>query len=425
MITTINDKIVSYAGNGITTVFSTDNGTEKFKVFKKTATTHTLIVKTVVVATGVETTLVENTDYTVALTGTEPSLANVTITTPPATGTNVFLISNIEKTQTTNFSGELNLADINSALDKLTLIAQEIDSGQTDLAIQVSETSGLSGITAPAAVADGIWKWNAAAGALETKTIDELVSTTAFDLSALSASTTLSGTNDHLAFYDVSGAGQFKATITNVVDAGIAGFSTITETDTANDKLVIQDATDGTTKLVTPDNLGISSGFAGEPVGMKSSAIVTAEQSITPAVDTWIDVTGLSLTHAASTETGKLHIMATLHFSCDSATAAVYARIVKDGVIADHNGNPDYDEAAAMTSEDPDTHISALTVTSFGTIGTVLQATVQPGLATSTYKVQVATDTASTTIKINNDGRTNTNAYAITTASQMHIIEYK
>lgn len=318
-ISTTYDSRVDYAGNGSTTVFSTDNGSKSFVVFENTATDHSVIVK-VVDSDGVTTTKVENTDYTVALTGTSPSLANITFTVAPASGETVYLISNPDFTQTINFNatGELDLDDVNTMADKLTILAQVLNASKQDLAIQLSDTSSLSGLEVGTPVNDGVWKWNSAGTELEFKTIAELVTTTAFDLADLTASTTLSGSADYMVFSDATDSSQYKATINDVVKAGLLGNTSLStgEQDTIK------------------TNLGITSGGGAYAQVAYEQITDDTEWSLTSGTSpiNWQDI-GFSTAITPGSSSNLVEVQGTLTFSTNNATTngVFFYRIKRNG----------------------------------------------------------------------------------------------
>lgn len=119
MTVTTTTTTVSYAGNGSTQVFA-----YTFRILRA----QDLVVKLVDTTTGVETTQVLNTDYTVSNVGVVTG-GNVTFTVAPASGKNVVIQRDSQITQDTDYiANDAFPAEAHElALDKLTLIAQEVD----------------------------------------------------------------------------------------------------------------------------------------------------------------------------------------------------------------------------------------------------------------------------------------------------------
>jgi len=119
MTVTTTTTTVSYAGNGSTQVFA-----YTFRILRA----EDIVVKLRDATTGVETTQVLNTDYTVSNVGVVTG-GNVTFTVAPASGKNVILQRDSQITQDTDYiANDAFPAETHElALDKLTLIAQEVD----------------------------------------------------------------------------------------------------------------------------------------------------------------------------------------------------------------------------------------------------------------------------------------------------------
>jgi hypothetical protein len=110
-----------FTGNGITTTFAFS-----FKVFQAS---DLQLVRTTT-ATGVSTTLVINSDYTVSLNANQNSApgGSVTLTTALATGQSLIVTSSIDALQTTDLTnqGGFYPTVITNALDKITILIQQI-----------------------------------------------------------------------------------------------------------------------------------------------------------------------------------------------------------------------------------------------------------------------------------------------------------
>lgn len=110
-----------FLGNGATTIFPFT-----FKVFDRSD----LVVAVTNIATGVETVLVLDSDYTVALNSNQNANPGGTITTTvaPATGTYLAATSNIALNQTLDLTnqGGFYPSTITNALDKVTIMVQQL-----------------------------------------------------------------------------------------------------------------------------------------------------------------------------------------------------------------------------------------------------------------------------------------------------------
>lgn len=107
-----------YDGNDSTTVFPVD--------FYFLADAELLVVLTVV-STGVENTLILDTDYTVQDAGV-PSGGSVTLVVPPATGERLTIVRNMPLTQLTDYTENdpFPAESHETALDRLTMLVQQL-----------------------------------------------------------------------------------------------------------------------------------------------------------------------------------------------------------------------------------------------------------------------------------------------------------
>lgn len=127
---------ITYNGNGVTVNFAVP--------FYFLEDDQIMVTKTVI-ATGVTTTLILNTDYTVTGAGNEAG-GSITTTTPPATGEQITIIRNVPLTQETDYppNDPFPEASHERALDKLTMIAQQINDLVTrSIALRPQDTSGV------------------------------------------------------------------------------------------------------------------------------------------------------------------------------------------------------------------------------------------------------------------------------------------
>jgi Pectate lyase superfamily protein len=157
---------ISYNGNSVTTVFSFP--------YKFLANGHLVVVE--VSSTGVETTKTLTTHYTVTGAGDDGG-GSVTMVTAPAVGVTLIIYRDTPITQETDYiSGDPFPAETHeSALDKLTAIAQEIGS-DADRAIKVpvGDSSSLSTVL-PAALdrLDKFIVFDATTGGTELSTVTQ------------------------------------------------------------------------------------------------------------------------------------------------------------------------------------------------------------------------------------------------------------
>jgi hypothetical protein len=146
-----------YAGNGSTDVFA-----YAFKILDEDH-----LVVTLADSSGTETVQTITTHYTVSGVG-DAGGGNVTMVTPPATGETLSISRSVPKTQETDLAnrGSLSPEVLETALDKLTQIAQDYDR-DFDRTILTAVTSGITGLEMPTATADMIIGWNSTADGLK------------------------------------------------------------------------------------------------------------------------------------------------------------------------------------------------------------------------------------------------------------------
>lgn len=150
---------VDYTGNGSTTAFAVP--------FYFLDNTHLLVLSTVI-STGVSTTLVLNTDYTVSGAGV-PSGGTVTVTAAPSSGVKLSILRNIPLTQLVDYQPNdpfpANTHEM--ALDKLTMEMQQLSEAQSRALTLSQSTTGISA-QLPPAVSNAIIGFNGSADALIT-----------------------------------------------------------------------------------------------------------------------------------------------------------------------------------------------------------------------------------------------------------------
>ena len=130
-------KAGPFTGTGSTSAFPFS-----FKVFTSADVT---VVRADTLA--VETTLVLNSDYTVALNADQDNTpgGTVTLTAPLATGFKLVLVGGLQYSQGTDLptGGAFNATNVEDALDRITILTQQLDE-QAGRALQVPVTSALT-----------------------------------------------------------------------------------------------------------------------------------------------------------------------------------------------------------------------------------------------------------------------------------------
>jgi hypothetical protein len=153
---------VSYAGNGATTGFTVPFyflANDQLSVVKRSAA-------------GVDTTLVLNSDYSVAGAGNQAG-GMVTTTVAPATGETLTILRNVPETQLTDYQPNDPFPEESHerALDKLTMIVQQ----QRELLLRaLLVRDGETGPVFPSPDADKLIGWTSSGTALENKTVTGL-----------------------------------------------------------------------------------------------------------------------------------------------------------------------------------------------------------------------------------------------------------
>jgi hypothetical protein len=145
-----------YTGNGTTTVFSVP--------FYFLDNTHLLVYKTTVA--GVTSTMALTTDYTVTGAGS-PSGGSITMAVAPSSGETIAILRNVPLDQTTNYvaNDPFPAESHESALDKLTMIAQQLYEKVNRAFVYPAQVAGVS-LEAPSPEASQILGWNSTATAL-------------------------------------------------------------------------------------------------------------------------------------------------------------------------------------------------------------------------------------------------------------------
>lgn len=142
-----------YTGNGTQTVYSFT-----FEVLNESnsVTGKNYSLRVILTENSVETEQVEDTDYTVTY-NSDTRLGSVTFTTAPSSSQTITLLSDISRTQSTDYiSIGTDAFPANShegTVDKLTLISRELDE-KIDRSILLPESSQLSNVTIPVSTAN-------------------------------------------------------------------------------------------------------------------------------------------------------------------------------------------------------------------------------------------------------------------------------
>lgn len=217
---------LTYNGNGSTTVFSV---TYQF---------YDLLV-THIDSSGSETVWVENTDFTV--TGGAGSTGSITATTAPASGEQLRIERNTDKSQGEDYDldNEVVEASLQSSVDKLAMIMQElIYNNDRRPAISIANYTGP--VEFPAASTGSVLSWAADGNLANTALVD----LDGVAISALTATASLENT-DIFPLYDNSAgdnAGITWANLKTEIDSGITP-------EFADNVFRIQDNGDATKEL--------------------------------------------------------------------------------------------------------------------------------------------------------------------------------
>lgn len=174
-ISSTNRKAGPFVGNGATVTFPFT-----FKVFAA----GDLVVTEAVTATGVETTLVLTTDYTVSLNADQNASpgGSITLGVAPSAAQTVTITSGLALLQQTSLAnqGGFYPSVINDALDRLTIFAQQLqEQVSRSFKVQLSTSSAIT--PSVAVMANGILTWDAAGVNLVTIGRDTLAAALIFD----------------------------------------------------------------------------------------------------------------------------------------------------------------------------------------------------------------------------------------------------
>lgn len=362
-------------GNGVWTTIAVTPG----QILQNSDGTHAIKVIKTTIADGTAVTLAETTDYTVTLDGTSPSTGTITIVAgAPSSSYRFTVLSNLTPKQEVNLQNGtiVDMEDIESALDRLTLYAHKQDE-KLERAVVLSEDTLVRNLTIDSlnSQTGKVLRVNADEDGFDYVDVTEGISQATFDINALSA-------------------------IDSVV--------------TSTDKLPIYDVSTGATKYVTPDNLGlgINQSAHGNIQQIQYANKTDTQDIVVAAGGTWYDVTGLSITITPSKKDSKLIIGGFINL--DGAFTGASVRLVMGDSIISPTTN--------LTGVATAGHVYA-TLNLVGQITVPFLVVADAGTTSSqTIKVQVTGDGAAT-LYINKDD-TDTNSASFTrTASHLYVME--
>lgn len=164
-VSSTNRKAGPFAGNGVTAAFPF-----AFRMLDA----DDLLAVTLVTATGVETELQQDADYTAVLNADQDGDpgGTLTMTDPLAVGVQLVITSDVEPTQDTVLTnqGGFYPAVLNDVHDKLTILIQQATEA-IDRSLRLSITSDADPTITP--LADGLLRWNDDATAIDTVPLNE------------------------------------------------------------------------------------------------------------------------------------------------------------------------------------------------------------------------------------------------------------
>lgn len=259
---------VRYNGDGTTVAFPTS--------FKFISNSHVMVVKRVT-ATGVETTWVEGTHY--SLTGAGAASGTVTAVAAPASGETLTIIRSAPYTQGSSFplGGAFPSTAVEQAIDLAAMRDQQL-AEQIGRSLVLPVSSSFTDIELPEPEADTVLSWNNDATALENKVINDAaylsvssyittllddadaaaarstlgISSSGLDITGLTA-LTAPATDDELPIYDLSAVANRKITLADLFKV-ITALSAETSPAT-DDELAIYDTSAGTGDKITLANM--------------------------------------------------------------------------------------------------------------------------------------------------------------------------
>lgn len=365
-------------GNGVWTTIAVTPG----QILQNSDGTHAIKVIKTTIADGTAVTLAETTDYTVALDGTSPSTGTITIVAgAPSSSYRYTVLSNLTPKQEVNLQNGtiVDMEDIESALDRLTLYAHKQDE-KLERAIVLSEDTLVRELTLDSldSQAEKVLRVNADEDGFDYVSIAEGISMAAFDINSLSE---------------------------------------ISLTDAEEDKLPIYDVSAGLTKYVNPNDLGLgdTSILNGNIQQIQYATKTNAEQVTAAAAGDFVDIPGLSVTITPSSITSKLLVGGFVNLSGATLGNPMGVRIVAGNSPIDPLPNIDGVATIGHSVQD--------------SVGTGVIATIPflfyipvDTITATTFKVQCSTAGATVTNVNRSDLDTNTVGFN-RAVSQLYVME--
>lgn len=291
----------AYTGNGSTTAFPVTF------IFFGTSTDAEIEVIERVIATGVETTKTNGTDYTV--TGGAGATGTVTAATAPASTVQWIIRRTTTETQETDYveNDPFPAESHEAALDRLTLVAQEAtEASSRALQFPVSYTGGASN-SFPEPSASTVIQWNAAANALESGPTTTEIENAETNAAAAAASAVAAAASATLAEdWATKTDGQVAATDYASKAWAIGGTGV---TDTASAGAAKEWAT------AAEDDLVDGSEYSAKHYSAKASTSATnaaaSEAAAAAAAQGWADVVSITAgtTNIETTDANKYYIL--------------------------------------------------------------------------------------------------------------------
>lgn len=375
-------------GDGVTTAIPIT-----WSFFKRSDNTHEISVIKLNTSTGVTTNLVEDTDYTVALTSANPGPGTLTLTTAHTASETITVIPAVDVYQPISLptSGALDTTDISSMVNRNLLILKQF---QVELnnAISVAQTSTNTDFEVPIMVAADINKIvtvNATYDGFTYVSVDELVSLSSFNISVLTTSANIYST-DPIAIYDTSGATQVKYAFDDL--------DVVTSTDTAADSIQLKRGSDSKMVTCTLDNLGIGSSDVDGDVLQIQRVTKSDTQDISctapsPTAHDFQDISGLSIAFTPENVNSKIIVGGWVNIGC-STTRNAAVRILNGGAS----------QSTATNHEGPFTEVQGKVIDNLGTgvMTTVPIFAIFDSGSTNARNIKVqAGSISSVTLKIN------------------------
>jgi hypothetical protein len=366
-ISTVTTPYHNYTGNGAVDDFAVT----RFEILRNSDNTHAIQIYKTVLATGISTLLAETTDYTVALDGTSPSTGTITLVAGNLPSTHrISIIPVPPSSQEVNLQNAavIDVEDVESALDKLTLKAQSLEEQISRAIVFAPDTlnrgTELSNLTSDQ-VDNLVTQLNTIA------TSDNSVSD--FSIDSLTVGD-IDITADYLPFHDTSTSTMKKGLIPSSGNMGIV-------------------------KDIQVTNL-------------------TATQTVTISdTYTWNTISSFSVsTTASSSDTDKVFIGGFINIGATNNISRAHVRIIRsDGKVI--SGSDLTSTGRDMVNGSISTvRLIRLTFVPFN----VLDENVPAG--TYTYSVQIKNSTDSNNIYINRSGTDTDDASWARTASQIYLM---